>query len=313
MDPRAPLSVRVLPAYRIVATGLRLAVLALQRHRDRRVPGGAAGPRQNTRGSAPAGSAISARAVLDPPFSRPGRSSRGRVVRVHRPAARAEFRGSRTRHAPRPRLDSRASFPVLRPSTTPAGLVPFAHSRRPPRRDPARRRARLSVPTHHLSGTGLLFALRSNPRRKQSPDARRQDRKDRPVPLWTHCTAGAGNPPARRTDAPRPGDRLASLRYSEFHAPPGFGGHPARMDAALPPQRPHRAHAQAARGSRTDARHPRRHRRAHRTAQARKPASHRNGLAEPSGPGRRSSRNLTLHALSIPARPWTHRAPTAAR
>ena len=38
MDPRAPLSVRVLPAYRIVAAGLRLAVLALQRHRRRATP-----------------------------------------------------------------------------------------------------------------------------------------------------------------------------------------------------------------------------------------------------------------------------------
>ena len=99
MDPRAPLSVRVLPAYRIVAAGIRLAVLALQRHRDRRVPGGAAGPRQDTRGSASAGSALSARAVVDPPFSRPGRSSRGRAIRAHRSAARAEFRGSCTHHA----------------------------------------------------------------------------------------------------------------------------------------------------------------------------------------------------------------------
>jgi len=43
------------------------------------------------------------------------------------------------------------------------------------------------------------------------------------------------------------------------------------------------------------------------------PHRNRNGLAEPPGPGRRSGRNLTVHALSIPARPWTHRAPTGAR
>ena len=42
MDPRAPLSVRVLPAYRVAAAGIRLAVSTFQHPRDRTVSDGAA-------------------------------------------------------------------------------------------------------------------------------------------------------------------------------------------------------------------------------------------------------------------------------